>query len=219
MEGLGAVSHGRARSGGARSGEVWLGWARLGEVRYGTARLGGAGLGRAGQGAERSGEDWSATVRRGMVGRGLDRHGEPGQGRERHGEEHHMNSAEFNQRQLAIVRLIEEADEEHRQLVDRASNSERAYRRRQAIARQAVRGETPPPKNADEVTDRAELLAFADGAGLGDLRYQRDLDKGMLDAAKLLMKARVQELSSLQSEGGLARSEAEFIRTSPHIGP
>lgn len=130
-----------------------------------------------------------------------------------------MNAAEYNQRLLAVVKAIGDGEEIYRQAIAKAANSERAYRRRQAIARQQIRGEEKPPKNADEINDRAELLAFQDGSTVGDLRFQRDLDRGLEDAAKLALRARTQEMSALQSEASLAKSEAEFIRTSPHDGP
>jgi hypothetical protein len=130
-----------------------------------------------------------------------------------------VDSAEYNQRLLAVVKAIGEGEEAYRQAIAKAANSERAYRRRQAISRQQIRGEAKPPKNADEINDRAELLEFADGATVGDLRYQRDLDRGMEDAAKISLRAKTQEMSALQSEASLAKSEAEFIRSGPQVGP
>lgn len=130
-----------------------------------------------------------------------------------------MNSGEYSQRLLDVVKAIREADEIYRQAIAKAANSERGYRRRQAIARQQVRGEVNPPKNADAVDDRAELLEFADGATVGDMRYQRDLDRGLMDAAKQLQRAKIQEMSALQSEASLSKAEAEFERTAPHQGP
>lgn len=130
-----------------------------------------------------------------------------------------MNSGEYNQRLLDVVKAIGEAEVGYRQAIDKAANSERAYKRRQAIARQQIRGEEKPPKNADEINDRAELLEFKDGASVGDMRYQRDLDAGLMDAAKLWLRAKSQEMSALQSEASLAKAEAEFIRTGPNTGP
>ncbi len=130
-----------------------------------------------------------------------------------------MNSAEFNQRQIATVKAIDEAYGAYLEAIPKAANAERAYRRRQAIARQAVRGEPSPPRNAAEIDDRAELMAFQDGATVGDLRYQRDLDRGLMDAFKQAHRAKLQELSSLQTEGSLAKAEAGFEQTRPHDGP
>lgn len=130
-----------------------------------------------------------------------------------------MNSGEYSQRLLDVVKEIRAAEAGYREAIQQAAGAEKAYRRRQAIARQQIRGEEKPPKNADEINDRAELLEFADHMTVGDMRYARDLARGLEDAAKLLLRARTGEMSALQSEASLAKAEAEFERTAPHQGP
>ncbi len=130
-----------------------------------------------------------------------------------------MNAGEYNHRLLDVVRAIGAAEDAYREAIARAANSERAYRRREAIASQTVRGGANPPKNQSELSAMVELLEFKDGATVGDLRYQRDLDKGMMDVAKQVHRAKVGEMSALQSEASLSRAEAEFIRTGPETAP
>lgn len=122
-----------------------------------------------------------------------------------------MNAGEYNVRLLAAVEAIHAAEAEYARTITVAANAERAYKRREAIALTTV----ADYKNADDRRAKAELLAFEDGATLGDLRYAAHLADGLKDAAKLAVRNRGAELSALQSEASLAKEEARFLSSAP----
>jgi hypothetical protein len=128
-----------------------------------------------------------------------------------------MNSGEMTRRVLACAQAIRESEAEYRRCIEAAADCERRYKRREAIALLEVTSY----KNADDRRAQAELLPFADGNTLGDLRYAAHLAQGLMDAAKLAVRNRGQELSAIQSEAALAKAEAGFLSTAPMeaVGP
>lgn len=122
-----------------------------------------------------------------------------------------MNSGEFTQKLLQAASAIRTAEDDYRRCIEVAANTERAYKRREAIALTTV----DHYKNADDRRAQAELLPFEDGNTVGDMRYAAHLAQGMMDAAKLALRNRGQELSALQSQAALAKEEARFMSTAP----
>jgi hypothetical protein len=122
-----------------------------------------------------------------------------------------MNAYEFNQRLLAQATRIREAEGEYREAITAWVEAERSYKRAQALSFVQVDG-----KSADERNAKAELQPLAGGGTVNDLRYAAHLAEGLMDAAKLAVRNRAQELSALQSLASLEKAEAEFTRTAPH---
>lgn len=122
-----------------------------------------------------------------------------------------MNVATINQQLLDAARRCTDAQAELERCVQSAANSERAYKRRQAIAVTQV----GPQKNAGQRDAMVELLKFEDGATVGDLRYQAHLDENLRVSALEAVRTARTMLSAYQTLANLARAEAEFVRTGP----
>lgn len=109
-----------------------------------------------------------------------------------------------------------------RELEDRireAAEAERFYRwcKSQATVKVVGRGETVAERAA--LAEQETFQLEGEWIDLGTVRYRRDLSKGLESAAMEAVRNGRQVLSSLQTVGNLARTEAEFIRTGPEIRP
>jgi hypothetical protein len=128
-----------------------------------------------------------------------------------------MNAGEFSGKLIQSARAISAAEDEYRGAIERWATAERLYKRRQAIATTNV----TEFRNAADREAQVELLPFEDKQTVGDLRYEAHLAENMMNACKLALQARMQELSALQSYASLAKEEARFDRTAPSevMGP
>lgn len=119
-----------------------------------------------------------------------------------------MNTAEYNRRLLMVVAEIRTAEFEYRESIEAWAEAERRYKRAAAYAVPAV----GPCRTIGERDAKVEVYPLADGGTVNDLRYDAHLKEGLVNASKLAVQNRHAELSALQSEAALARSEAELLR-------
>lgn len=126
-----------------------------------------------------------------------------------------MQAAIFNVKMLEIVKAIAEAEDEYQRCIRAWALAEKNYKRREAKAFLHI----DDAKNVREREAKAETLEFQDKQTLTDLRYEAHLAQGLMDAAKGAHRARMAELSALQSEANLAKEEARFARTGPGVDP
>lgn len=116
-----------------------------------------------------------------------------------------MNAAEFSNRMEAQKARVDAAKDDYDRAVQEASNAERVYRKERHKAY---------VRCPQGTVDYRKSWVDAETA---DLRYVRDLSANYLRGALETYRARIQEMSALQSESKAYREEAAFARTGPEF--
>ena len=127
-----------------------------------------------------------------------------------------MNAAEYNQRLVAQVRRIREAEQNYGAAIDEWATAERLYKLGESIAYAHV----SEFKNADDRRAKVEVepitLPEIDlPTTVNTLRYVAHLAESKMNACKLAVQNRASELSALQSGASLSKAEAEFTKWAP----
>jgi hypothetical protein len=114
-----------------------------------------------------------------------------------------LNAADLAREGREARKLFEDAIRYHDDVVEKAADLERQYRKLRAVKFvQAPQGSVEWKKT------------WVD-AETADLRYQRDIAAGQVKSALELVRQRRQETSLLQSEAASHREEARFALTGP----
>lgn len=126
-----------------------------------------------------------------------------------------MNVHDLTKRMLETMESLRASEVEAREAVYRWTAAEKAYKRRQALARLEVK----EYRNADERDSKAETMKWQDGETVASLREAAHTAEESVWIAKEVVRNRRQELSALQTLGNLEREEMALARTGPQEGP
>ena len=127
-----------------------------------------------------------------------------------------MNAAEYNQRLVAQVRRIREAEHDYGKAIDTWAEAERLYKLGESKAFAMIY----EYKNADDRRAKVEVAQVNldevdQPITVNTLRYLAHLAEARMNACKLAVQNRASELSALQSGASLSRAEAEFTKWAP----
>lgn len=129
-----------------------------------------------------------------------------------------MTPAEMSEEARRLNRLLDSALGFLKEQVPAAADAERAYRKAQAEAWVRCPRDESGVKAADKDWPVSRREAWVD-AECSDLRYERDVLERMVRVGFKAVEARMAEISLLQSEMNVFKSEARFAQFGPEMTP
>lgn len=129
-----------------------------------------------------------------------------------------MTPAEMSHEGARLSRLLDSALAFLKEQIPAAAAAERDYRKEKSKAWVTCPNDEGGVKSSDREWTASRREAWVN-AETADLRYLRDVSGGMVRTGHQAVKARMYEISLLQSEMGAWKAEANFARTGPEMTP